>query len=305
MNRQYLLGLVMGSAFVAGCLPGDTRPEPAQVFVQAEASAPSVNGFTTDDGWAIKFERLLVGLGNIQLVGDNCNNYANAGYDRLFDFTHPGATKLGDVYGLGGCELQFRLRPPSSEALLESGVSETDRAFMRDSIVMADPTQIPTDGPPPRMAVYMSGVATRAAETKRFDWKFILRYTLSDCENVADGTRNTFLHLAGGDTLHPVISFHAEDLFQWEGMDGVVRRFGHFAGVDANSDGNVTLEEIETLASPVDEGGLVNPDPNALKGWAGYMSVVLLPKALYFDGNRCQLLPQKSGPGGGGGPGPF
>ena len=108
MKCEYVGGLFLGALFVLGCLPGDTRPEPGHVFVTAAPSASSVNGFTTDDGWAIRFERLLVGLGNISLESEGCNEYSGSGYDRLFDFTVPTVPKkLGEAYGLGACDIEF------------------------------------------------------------------------------------------------------------------------------------------------------------------------------------------------------
>lgn len=299
MKRAFLVCLFAGAAGY-GCLPGDTRPEPGHVYITAEASAPSVEGFSTDDGWSIHFERLLVGLGNASLIGDACNTYANAGYDRLFDFTVPGNRKLGEMYGLAGCEIQFRLRPPSSDAILQPGVTAADREFMR---LFEGPD--PTDGPPPRTAVYTRGSATRAGVTKRFDWKFIARYTLTDCTN-ADGEKNTFVHLKAGDDLRPVISFHGEDLF----LDGVgadaLRRFDLVANADKDGDGNVTLDELEQAPAPVELGSGVEdagiPDGGVvigLSGLAAFMAVQLLPRMVHFDGNACQILPQPDRGGGG------
>ncbi len=303
MKREILACLGIGTLLTYGCLPGDTRPEPAHVFVSAEASSQSVNGFTTDDGWKIQFDKLLVGLGNVQLVGDDCNDYANAGYDRLFNFTRPGAQKLGEVYGLSGCEIRFRLRPPSSDSLLQNGVTVADREFMRQ---LAFPEDV-IDGPPPRTAVYALGIATRNAEIKRFDWKLIARYTLTDCANLEDGEKNTFLHLSGGDQLRPVITFHAEDLFR----DGISldsrRHFDHLAAADTNGDGLLTLEELAALPAPelpadadagVVDAGVPIPGTITLPGWAGFMIERLLPLMLQYDGNPCQIFLDR-GPGGG------
>lgn len=304
MKRILSNCIFVGIGIASGCLPGDTRPEPASIFVTAEASHESVNGFVTEDGWNIKFDKILVGLGNVALIGDACNDYGNAGYDRLFNFTLPGAQKLGDVYGLDACEIRFRLRSPSDDSILENGVTSADRDFMRELNLPEGVTEPPTEGPPPRTAVYVRGSATKNAKIKTFEWKFIARYTLTDCVD-AEGKKNTFLHLNGGDNLHPVISFHTEDLF----LDGIafnaVRQFDKLAIADWNEDGNLTLEELAIRQPPEDfvvtEPEI--PDPYALEGWAGFMTTSLLPRMVQYDGNVCAIF--ADGPRGPGGGGPF
>src|SRR6185503_16712943 len=102
-------------------------PTPALIHLTARASGAVKDGVSTADGWQLSFERLLVGLGSASLEGSAggsaCVSYADARYDRLFDFAALGAPqKLSEVYGLGACSLWFRLRSPSTDALLEQGV---------------------------------------------------------------------------------------------------------------------------------------------------------------------------------------
>lgn len=300
MQRPVLSSLIAGVFFIMGCLPGDSRPEPARIFVQAEASNESVHGFTTTDGWTIHFDKILVALGNVALMGDACNDYANASYDRLFNFTLLGAQKLGEVYGLDSCEIRFRLRSPSDDSILQNGVTSADRDFMRELNLPDGVTELPTEGPPPRTAVYVRGNATKNGKIKTFEWKFIARYTLTDCAD-GEGKKNTFLHLKGGDDLRPVISFHAEDLFL-DGLDfNAVRQFDKLAIADWNEDGNLTLEELAIRQPPDSAVPPEMMDPTALEGWAGFMNTSLLPRMVHFDGNACAIFAdEQRGPGGGG-----
>jgi hypothetical protein len=262
----------------------------------------SVDGFSTNDGWTIHFERLLVGLGNISLEGDACNDYANAGYDRLFDFTRPGTEKLGEVYGLGGCDIQFRIRSPSTDTLLENGTTAADREFMRD---FGNVGPLPMGVPLPRTVAYLRGVATRSNETKRFDWKFAGRISLAHCIGGANTSETSFVQLKAGDDFRSKISFHGEGLFR-EGIDdNAALRFDPLAGADANGDGDITLEEIAKLPAPVVEmdGGVADagpaePSTTSLVGFAGFMATELLPRSAYFDGSPCKLLVQRRGGGG-------
>lgn len=296
MKRIAASFMVMGSFACSGCLPGDTRPEPAHIFVTAEASPATVNGFTTDDGWDVHFEKLLTALGNVQLEGDACNNYANAGYDRLFDFTVPGNRKLGEVYGLAECELRFRLRSPSDDSILENGTTPAERDFMRE-IDIKDPTQIPQDGPLPRTALYVRGWATRGAETKRFEWKFVGRYTLTDCANIDDGTKNTLFQLKGGDSHRSVISFHGEDLFRLVKAERALN-FNLFAAADLDGNGDILMGEMLGYVLPAPFTSMSGLEI----GLGSYLLENVLPRLPYFDGNPCAAFQEMRGPGGGGGP---
>lgn len=294
MKRIAASFVVLGAVVCQGCLPGDTRPEPAHIFVSAEASSASVDGFTTDDGWDVHLDKMLTALGNVQLVGDACNNYANAGYDRLFDFTVPGNRKLGEVYGLDACELRFRLRSPSDDSILENGTTAADREFMRQ-IDIEDPTQIPQDGPLPRTVLYVRGTATKGAEAKRFDWKFVGRYTLTDCANIDDGTKNTFFHLAGGDSYRPVISFHGEDLFRLVKEERTTN-FGLFVAADLDGNGDIQMPELAGYMLPPPYKGA----DGAEISFESHLLNDVLPRLSYFDGNPCAAFAEMRGPGGGG-----
>lgn len=307
MQHEGLAVLFVVSSFVMGCLPGDTRPEPGQVYVTAEASSASTNGFSTDDGWSIRFERLMVGLGNVSLGREGCNEYAGSGYDRLYEFTRPGAQKLGQAYGLGGCDIEFRLRSPSDEALLQEGTTATDREFMRelDSETLALATTLGLDRRLPRTGVYARGTATRGDEVKQFDWKFqMARYELSNCENPEDGTLTSAVDLQGGVTLRRAISFHGEDLFRVGVESADLLGFGAIASADADADGNITLKELADVEPPVPLPDLDMADELQTlpkwSGWAGFMTDMLVPRLVYLDGSMCQVRTDEPGRGGDG-----
>jgi len=310
MKRERLGLSAIAAVFFYGCLPGDIRPEPGRVYVTAESSPATLEGFSTDDGWNIRFDKLLVGLGNVDLDGDACNDYSSGGYDRLFNFTLPGAQKLGEVYGLGGCDLEFRLRSPSDEALLQQGVSAADLEFMRE--LKLEGVEIPPnlsflERRLPRTGVYARGTATRGDIVKRFDWRFIVsRYELSNCENAVDGPKTSFVTLKATDDLRPALTFHGEDLFR-EGIAAEdLRRFDHLADADVDMDGNITLVELAAVPAPEVEVEVPMDNNEAddlippLPGWAGFMTEQLLPRMVYLDGSRCQIPPEE--PRGGGGP---
>lgn len=306
MKRKLLGSMLTGAVLFSGCLPGDIRPEPGRVYVTAEASAATTEGFSTDDNWTIRFERLLVGIGNVSLEGQDCNEYSGSGYDRLFEFTLSGAQKLGEAYGLGACDIEFRLRSPSDESLLQKGVSAGDHEFMRELTLegVEIPENLPFNGRLPRTGVYARGTATRGGVVKRFDWKFIVgRYELSNCENAVDGSKTSLVNLKAAEDLRLAVTFHGEDLFRDGIAPGDLHRFDRLAAADADMDGNITLVELSAVPAPEVEGEVPIDDDDdlipRLPGWAGFMTEQLLPRMAYLDGSRCRLRPDEPRMGGG------
>jgi hypothetical protein len=253
------------ATFLPGCLPGDTRPEPGSVYVTTTASPAATAGLATPDGWSISFERLLVGLGSVQLEGDGCNPYGEARYTRLFDFARSmdAPQKVGLVYGLGECELELRLRAPQEDGLLGPGVTKADLDFMR---VEADDAWVDESED---ISVYVLGQATRGALTKRFEWKFRDRYDIEECSPGPDGALGTSLDIAGGQAFEMTIVVDPTELFREsappEGeavAPAAPLRFDALADADANGDDAITLEELDEVPTPAWEGYEGSAEPS-------------------------------------------
>lgn len=297
MKRQFMVPVLVGALLLTGCLPGDTRPTPGHVFLTAAPSVATTEGVSTVDGWTIQFERLLAGLGHVTLVGDECNSYSGAHYDRFFDFTVPGAAKLGEAYGLGTCDVRFALSSPSKDALLEKGVSASDLDLMWAPLLWGDPPQ-PVPGARIFKTVYARGVAKRGGETKRFEWRFSGFFFLNDCTSGPNATPTNAVHLSGGDDEHLELTFHGEELFRASTEDNAALRFDLLADADANSDGNITLEELGSVPAPAAETDAgVEEDAGAadggiwnLPGLAGFLERQLLPRMVHLDQGTCKAL---------------
>lgn len=220
------------------CLPGDTRPVPERVYTTAEPSERVTAGIDTADGWRITFDRLVLGLGNVNFEDEDasCNSYAGAWYDRLFDFTVAGREKVGSIYGLGTCRVEFRLRSPSFDALLGPGVSTEDVTLMR--IEASDP-YVDDD----RVSVMAIGEAARGDDTKRFDWRFRRSYEVFDCEAEGGGFATT-LGLTEATDSELRLEVRGEELFRALPEDDAELRFQPIADADADADGVVTLDEL-------------------------------------------------------------
>lgn len=286
-------------AFVA-CLPGDLRPEPGHVYVSVEASDAAENGFVTSDGWTIQFDKLLVGMGYTILTGDDCEVYGDARYRVLFDFAVPGQQKLGEMYGLNACDLQFHVMPVNFIMHLGDGVTIADWASMRDrNDLVANDYQVPS--------ILVRGSANRGSVTKQFAWKFRQTYAFTECESPIDGTLNTSLHLKGGDVLRPIVTFHPDELFRDAIETDAKVRFDALAAADTNADGEVSLEEVSKIPAPVVElsveealdagaldGGYIVDDMSKFPGWARFMAQRLLARAFRLDGHACRNNPNQS-----------
>jgi hypothetical protein len=279
-----LAGAGMGP-LLANCLPGDIRPTPATVHMTAEGSAAVTSGLTTDDGWKITFERLLVGIGDATLGGSSCDDYADARYDRLFDFTVKGPQKLSDLYGVGACRLRLRLRVPAFDALLQEGVSTADLALMRTA---GDDAFAKATG----VSVYVRGHAAQGAVTKHFEWKFRLGFSLHDCgSDVGDagspapdagdtGDAGT-LDLVGGAAPSIDVVVHGEELFRNTAHDGAPLFFDGIAIADINDDQAITLDELAKVPTPLpdfDAGAGADAGPPSR---ASFMYETLVPRMIH------------------------
>ncbi len=287
----------VGVVVIAACLPGDLRPEPGHVYVSVEGSDAALNGFVTDDGWTIHFEKLLVGMGSTVLGGDDCEIYGEAQYTQLFNFTVPGKQKLGDLYGLNACNLQFYVTS-ALFAYLGNGVTVADQAFMVDQKdFMANGYRAPS--------IHVRGNAIQGSVTKHFAWRFRGRYSFTECENPIDGTVNTSLQLKSGEDLRPIVTFHPDELFRDDDKNDAKIRFDPLAAADTNADGEVSLEEVSKIPAPIVEltyaevldagapdGGYLEDDLSTLPGWPRFMTQRLLARAFRLDDHVCRENPE-------------
>jgi hypothetical protein len=251
MRALAFTAVTLLTAASVGCLPNDTRPEPAEIEFTASSSDATRSGFTTSDGYTIAFERVLIDVGQ-GYVGDgndeggSCSEYSSPGYTRLFDFVKVNsAQKVGLAYAIGSCPVAFSVRFPDPDAILGTGASEADRDVMRTpgSDAYANEAGI---------SVYVTGTAERDGSVKRFDWPFRERILYHDCfVPNDDGTKSEGIVVEGKQTLSLNIEMQTEALFRDQLDPSVaVLRFQPFADADADADGNVTLDELDgtTLA---------------------------------------------------------
>jgi hypothetical protein len=286
----------------ASCLPADTRPPPATLMLSVTGGdqAPVL----TIDGWSVTVERLVVGVGNAALE-DSCIQYSTGRYDRLLDARLPDEQKLSVHFGLGHCDLRYRLSGPSGDTLLGLGVSDADKVAMGTPATDAYATT------PERVSLDFAATAERGAETARIHWLFrqVVRYR--SCGLVTEPAEHADpqpIELASGASLAFHLVFSGEELLR-DDAEGGDLRFDAIAAADTrygDGDGEITLDELsrvsldvardsgpyrfskEVMASPSATASAVS----AVRSLGDYVSWVLLPRVAHFrEAVRCTPFP--------------
>jgi hypothetical protein len=249
---RFVAAVLAGLGGAASCPPADTRPPAGSILLTVtSADEPSV---TTADGWSISLSRFLLGMGHASL-GDDCTSYSEARYERLLDGRLPSDQKLSILFGLGRCDFQFGVVPPSPDTLLGEGVSEADKELMGTRV----------DAPPGRpaggIAVDLAGTATRGTETKRFHFMLSQATAYFGCVRTVDDARADPIQLTSDENLTLHIGVRGAALFSDDGDPSTaVLRFDPFAAADTtfgDDDDDVTLDELAKVTIKVarDFGG--------------------------------------------------
>jgi hypothetical protein len=247
MSMNGALKVTLGALLLASCLPIDTRPPPGRGVVTVSSDDTS-EGFATDDGWTVRYDRQLVSLGNFGIAEGPCEPYAESHYVRILDLSRTEPQKLVEIYALGTCPFIVEVRPPPAEVIRGAGVSAEDVTFL--STPGSDPYHRDRG-----IGLHLAGTATRAERTVRFAWSLRenLVYGDGSCGEmsfVTDMTTTLDLHVNTARLY--------SDPALTAGVPGAI--FEPFARADADGDGEVTLEELDAVPF---EGG----ERPTLGGW--------------------------------------
>ena len=293
MTAALVLGVAAGGASVfaafQGCVPADTRPVPGSLTVTVSPSAGVLGGVVTADGWAVTFDRVLVGIGSVRL-GDSCLTYTEPDYDRVLDVTTKSQQKLSITYAIGTCSFGFRVMPPSTDALLGDGVTEDDKTMLRAPGADA---YVARGG----IAYSLVGHATRGDVRKSFQLSFRPRVRYNNCVLTADGGDPVDLPSEGA--LVYDIAIEAEALLRDDVDAAAALRFEPFANADRDGDGRITLDELSAVpiatvrdggafeagTYDVDDAGILRQGrPIVIETFGDYVYEVLIPSIPRFQG---------------------
>lgn len=231
---QFKFCLVILATVIAlgSCLPADTRPEPGSLATIVVAEPAIRAGLTTSDGWHVTFDEFLISMGEIGLDGDDCNPYAESDYLRILDLRETGPQRLNLMYALGICEFSFLVEDPSRDAVLGSGVHETDKTMMRTA---GSDAFVENNG----VALYVAGSAVKDDERYDFAWSFRHNLEYTDCGTV---------ELESGAAGQAEIHVRGSVLFQQNLEDDSPLQFDEFASADGDGDRDITLEELNGVS---------------------------------------------------------
>ncbi|HKY39142.1 MAG TPA: hypothetical protein VJN18_24555 [Polyangiaceae bacterium] len=240
-----------------GCLPKDTRPPPAEVTLELQLPADvsltpqadntSTIQFMTGD-WSVQLDRVTVSLGEPEVFADEvCSEYADAPYFRLLELTQPGPQRLGQVWGLHTCKVDYTVETPPLDAVLGAGLTPSDLDFMRNSWVPVSTE----DGPRTAqgMATRVRGRASKDALTISFDWGFSDKLEWSQCQREINGEVEPGLPLTSDSKLNVGIDLDPRKLFVRDGMPllDLVAAADQTSG-DANA--IVSVNELSAVSVP-------------------------------------------------------
>lgn len=240
--------LALSCVMLLGCLPGDERPDPASLLVNVQRSDAVIDGFTTDDGWAVSYDRFVMGLGSMSLEGTDCADYSSSSYDRLYDFTVADTSKVALHYGLGRCAMTVEISLALDDAILMRGVTEGDRVFMREGLgSFAEGTfRLPA-------SVWMKGRASRDGITKEFEWLVRRSAIIRKCFAPHSEDVVSNVDLVGGEALIRELVVRPQEVFRHTPSLDAPIEFGRFAVADVDMDGTVTQEELAHVDIPFDD----------------------------------------------------
>ena len=228
-------------AALDACLPADDRPPPGSVTFTVSPSEAVRTGTTTADGWTLAFSRLILDIGRTGLT-DGCTEYAEARYDRLIDVTKGSGQRLSIIYGLGQCDVRFRIASPSVDVILGTGVTTADKDFMGTYGTDAYARNT--------VAVYVEGSASRSGVVETFRWAFRKGFRYGQCRLDGDAGATPPINLVGNVGIVEDFVIEGEALFRDEPRKDAALRFDPFAEADekyGNADGEITLDELTLM----------------------------------------------------------
>lgn len=215
--KAYFFAIVFGAACGVGCLPADTRPEPAHVVLSLERDPELGQGaaqFGTTDGWTVTLSSWTMSTGGVLFDGESCNEYSEAFYSRIFDLNRGGEQRLGEMYGLNACTLMLDVSRPRENAVLGSGVNPEEQQLMRLGMV---PVSVQSGAVDVQgMAMHIAGQLGKDGLRVQFDWGFANGIRYLDCKRTVEGQLEDHLSLRSGEQVKLGITVDPRNLFRWK-----------------------------------------------------------------------------------------
>lgn len=241
--------LGLGLGLTAAC---DENPDtPPFGSLELTTSAATVQqGFTTTDGWAVKYTHFVVNVSSVTVQG-NDNVIPASATAQVLDLVPPEPQVLvtaDNRVARAWEKVSFEIAPTTADSAPLGGVSATDVA------------NLATGG----ISVFVQGTMTKDAVTKSFSFGFTPDTKYEACTGTLNGlpTPGLVVPKDGKDTA--AIGFTGDVLF----FDNLVSR-GHvlrgdpIAKADANNDGSIDNAELTAVTLDTARAAIV-PSPGSI-----------------------------------------
>jgi hypothetical protein len=228
-RASLVLALVSATS---ACLPSETRTRPGTLTLSVMAPFDASESFETEDGWTVSLDHVYANVGRVELAGDDCDAYSEAGYSRLLDLSGR-PQRLSLLYGLGRCSFSFAVGPPRWNTVLGDAVPAEVEARFRTPGSDGE-----TDG---GVSLYVAGGARRADQVVSFAWPLRARLALEDCRL---GEPAAPLVLTPGAEQAVELWLDARELLRDQAGALLFDPFAAADGAGAPPDGQLGLEEL-------------------------------------------------------------
>ena len=207
-----------------------------------------------EDGWAVTYDRFLVGVGAISVAEEGEAAALEEAAFRVYDLaTADGPVAIASATAPAGTyDHTAYTIAPTADAVAGNATAD-DVAFMADN----------------GYAVYVEGSATDGTTTKAFAWGFSLSTIYDPCHSTAV--------LEDGGAVDVQITIHGDHLFYDDAVSETPElRFADVALADTDADGEITRAELEAYDITVlPNYGVGSYDIDDMWGYIEHMTTTL------------------------------
>jgi hypothetical protein len=267
--RGSILSLSVGLAAIAACVPADEALRLGSVQFTFEASERTLNGVfrsETVDGWALRFDRIQLGFKTMTIgkvgVPDTCS-FRGRGVlsDVVFD------PRAGIVQTFNGIEpiecpdVGIIFGPPGNETTPGAGSTSKDLVEL-------------ATGEPAHAIVETIATEEDPFSSNPRTLRILLRFDSMRTSTRFGGCRaaRRGVLVYEGQRDRASVRFAAEHLFRESISPDAVLRVDPFAQADADGDGIVTMDEIDSLRlSRIGGGDYKLPNGSSVGSFGDYV----------------------------------
>lgn len=245
MNKRPLLAASL-AALVFAC---NEPSQPDYGDLEITTTAPTIEqGFTTADGWTIKYDRFLVSLTSLEVAGATDLVLTASTTTTIFDqvqtsFPPDSPDRKVLLFSENRTarpweDVHFSIGPAVPDDV-EAELSTT----VLGNVAQADVTAMETEG----LSLLVSATATKGAEVKKLEWRFTTDTLYGNCSSTENGQVVPGVTVPVGGLGSANIVMRGDVLFADDLTNPASAHFDAIAAADADANGVVTLDELAAV----------------------------------------------------------